>query len=265
MSAKKKRRPPQKGAGTKAADAKAEAPFYQPFAKLPAPNRKTAVEAAPAPRAPAPPPRKPKIDPIAEDSDDQLSFERLMSGVVPLDDTGVKRVSHTAEDVGARLAKYARTEAAQAEQRSEQDALARLHALVEEGSRFEVVDDGRHIEGRRRGADGGTIRRMRHGELPVDAKLDLHGMRVADARGAVEAFICDRRARGDRVVVLVHGRGRNSPGGQAVLRGEIAAWLSEGAAAKHVAAFSTAPPELGGEGAMSVLLAHPNDMHRGMR
>ena len=263
MSAKKKRRSPQKGTPTKAA--KAEAPFYQPFAGLPAPEKKAEGPAAPAPRAPAPPLRKPKVDTMAEEADDQLSFERLMSGVVPLDDTGVTRVTHAAVAVEARLAKYARTEGAIVEQRAEQEALARLHALVEEGSRFEVIDDGRRIEGRRRGVDGGMVRRLRHGELPIDATLDLHGMRAVVARDAVESFVCDRRARGDRVVVVVHGRGHNSPGGHGVLRGEIAAWLSEGAAAKHVAAFSTATPELGGEGAMSVLLAHPKDSHRGMR
>jgi len=39
-----------------------------------------------------------------------------------------------------------------------------------------------------------------------------------------------------------------------VLRGEIGAWLSQGPAARHVAAFATPPPALGGEGALLVLL-----------
>jgi DNA-nicking Smr family endonuclease len=131
--------------------------------------------------------------------------------------------------------------------------------LVEEGSSFEVVDDGRRIEGRRRGVDGGLVRRLRLGELPIDATLDLHGLRIADAREAVEVFVRDRRVKSDRVLLIVHGRGRNSPGGVGVLRGEVAAWLSEGKASTHVCAFVTAPEEYGGEGALCVLLANHSD------
>jgi DNA-nicking Smr family endonuclease len=39
-----------------------------------------------------------------------------------------------------------------------------------------------------------------------------------------------------------------------VLRGEIAAWLSQGASSRHVAAFATARASDGGEGAVYVLL-----------
>jgi DNA-nicking Smr family endonuclease len=38
------------------------------------------------------------------------------------------------------------------------------------------------------------------------------------------------------------------------LRGEIAAWLSQGRASHHVAAFATACPDDGGEGALYVLI-----------
>jgi DNA-nicking Smr family endonuclease len=39
-----------------------------------------------------------------------------------------------------------------------------------------------------------------------------------------------------------------------VLRGEMAAWLSQGEASRSVAAFATAANEDGGEGALYVLL-----------
>jgi len=192
---------------------------------------------------------------VDDDPDEALTFERLMSGVDPLEDGRARRVPTSQADVESGLAKYARTHGAREQEASEREALERLHALVDEGSRFEVQDDGRRIEGRRRGVDGGLVRRMRHGEIPVDATLDLHGMRVAEAREAVETFVRDRRSKGDRVVVVVHGRGRNSPAQQPVLRGEVAAWLSSGPASKHVSAFLTAPADHGGDGALSVLLA----------
>jgi len=53
----------------------------------------------------------------------------------------------------------------------------------------------------------------------------------------------------------VHVKGEHSPGRVGVLRGEIAAWLSQGTASAHVEAFATAQPEDGGEGAVYVLLA----------
>jgi DNA-nicking Smr family endonuclease len=61
-------------------------------------------------------------------------------------------------------------------------------------------------------------------------------------------------ARGERCVLVIHGKGEHSPGRQAVLRGEIAAWLSQGTSSQHVAAFATSGASDGGEGAVYVLL-----------
>jgi DNA-nicking Smr family endonuclease len=62
------------------------------------------------------------------------------------------------------------------------------------------------------------------------------------------------RARGERCVLVIHGKGDHSPRGAGVLRGEIAAWLSQGASSEQVAAFATAQRDDGGEGAVYVLL-----------
>jgi DNA-nicking Smr family endonuclease len=53
---------------------------------------------------------------------------------------------------------------------------------------------------------------------------------------------------------VVHGKGEHSPQGVGVLRGEMAAWLSQGASSQHVAAFASAAERDGGEGAIYVLL-----------
>jgi DNA-nicking Smr family endonuclease len=135
------------------------------------------------------------------------------------------------------------------------DARAQLHSLVAEGVRFEVTDDGERIEGRRIDVDPRELRRLRRGAYTIDGRLDLHGMSAGEARLAVEKFVRKKRSDGDRVVALIHGRGNHSPRGIAVLRGEIAAWLSQGPAAHHVAAFASAPPEDGGAGVVLALLA----------
>ncbi len=55
-------------------------------------------------------------------------------------------------------------------------------------------------------------------------------------------------------MLVIHGRGDHSPAGVGVLRGEIAAWLSQGRSSQHVAAFATAIADDGGDGALYVLL-----------
>lgn len=179
---------------------------------------------------------------------DAETFARYMAGVRALPDDRAHRIPRTASHV-ERAATTPLKEDPDAEAR------ARLRSLVIEGMRFETVDDGDRIEGRRLDVDPRELRRLRRAQYAVDGKLDLHGLGIEEARRAVEAFIRKRAQDGDRVVVVVHGKGGHSPRGQAVLRGEIAAWLSQGRAARHVAAFATAPDDHGGSGAVLVLLA----------
>lgn len=189
----------------------------------------------------------------ASDADDELSFHRLMAGVVPLDQAksrvpvtsaeGTKspRVRSTAEEMREK----ARVEAAQ--------VIDHLHQLVDDAARFEVQDDGVRVEGRRVDAPPSLVRGLRRGLLPIDARIDLHGMSAPDARERLLDFLRDKRAKGERCVLVIHGKGESVPGA-GVLRGEIAAWLSQGRAREHVAAFVTARDEDGGEGAVYVAL-----------
>jgi DNA-nicking Smr family endonuclease len=139
--------------------------------------------------------------------------------------------------------------------RSEADAVQEhLRTLVEGRSRFEVADDGQRVEGRRVDVPLDVLRALRRGRFPVDARLDLHGMRVQEARAQLELFLRTMRARGERCVLVIHGKGEHSPLGIGLLRGEISAWLSQGASSAHVAAFATAQSDDGGEGAVYVLI-----------
>jgi DNA-nicking Smr family endonuclease len=135
------------------------------------------------------------------------------------------------------------------------DARVALQNLVAEGARFEVMDDGERIEGRRVDVDPREVRRLRRGAYTIDARLDLHGMNAGEARRNVESFVRKRSGDGDRVIALIVGRGNHSPRGIGVLRGEIAAWLSQGPIAYRIAAFASAPEEEGGPGVVLALLA----------
>jgi DNA-nicking Smr family endonuclease len=184
----------------------------------------------------------------ADEREDELSFHRMMSGVVPLDQSKTGRVPVTSESQPSRIRASASDMRAKAEAEAA-EVLDHLHRLVDDGvARFEVTDDGRRVEGRRVDVAPSVLRSIRHGALPIDARLDLHGLRPDEAREKVLSFLKEKRARGERCVLVIHGKG------EGVLRGEIAAWLSQGRAREHVAAFATAREEDGGEGAVYVAL-----------
>jgi DNA-nicking Smr family endonuclease len=182
--------------------------------------------------------------------DDDFFFRRLMSGVVPLDEDKRGRVTS-----GATNAAKKPVVAPQTPQRDpDEDVRDRLMELVEGATRFEVIDDGKRLLGRRLDLSPSVWRAFREGQMSIDARIDLHGKTSDEARTAIDSFLKERRARKDRVALVVHGRGEHSPAGIGVLRGEIAAWLSQGRASQHVAAFATARADDGGEGALYVLI-----------
>ena len=123
--------------------------------------------------------------------------------------------------------------------RENEETRARLRELALGGARFEVRDDGVYLEGARLGTDAAHVRALRRGQIPVDARLDLHGLTSDEAKTALGTFLQEQRNRGERCVKIIHGKGSHSPGGQSILRGELSAWLSQGSGAEHVAAFSS--------------------------
>ena len=123
---------------------------------------------------------------------------------------------------------------------------------------FEVEEVGESISGRARGVSLQLLRALRAGEPPIEARLDLHGRRLADVARDLARFVATARGQGRRAVLLIHGRGRNSAPGGPVLRPAVWAWLRGPAAARAgVMAFASAHPRDGGAGATVVLLRRP--------
>jgi DNA-nicking Smr family endonuclease len=94
-------------------------------------------------------------------------------------------------------------------------------------------------------------RRLRTGQIPVEAAIDLHGLRVEEARDALGTFLHRALGRGSRCVRVVHGKGLRSPGGEGVLRHKVQRWLAR---REEVLAFASCLPQDGGNGAVYVLL-----------
>jgi DNA-nicking Smr family endonuclease len=99
------------------------------------------------------------------------------------------------------------------------------------------------------GAD--VARKLRRGVWAVQGELDLHGLRIEDAREALVHFIREAQKQGWRCVRVVHGKGLGSPGKTPVLKSRVHSWLMQKA---EVLAYVQAKPADGGAGAVVVLL-----------
>lgn len=98
------------------------------------------------------------------------------------------------------------------------------------------------------GLDRRTAERLRRGQMPVEARLDLHGHSRIRAYEALGRFIAGAYGSGLRCVLVITGKG----GG--VLRAGVPEWLAEPSLRGMILKTATARPEHGGEGALYVLL-----------
>ncbi len=94
-----------------------------------------------------------------------------------------------------------------------------------------------------------TLRKLRRSA--VQDSLDLHGNSGDAARKLLQEFLHEAVQNQLRCVLVIHGKGMNSMGGEAVLRMLTRNWLTQH---PQVLAFCTASPGEGGSGAVLVLL-----------
>lgn len=118
------------------------------------------------------------------------------------------------------------------------------------GEYIEPVDPLAILEFKRDGVQTGVYRNLRLGKYPIDARLDLHNMKVEQARSAVYQFVRDCMANDIRCALITHGKGegREQP---AQLKSCIAHWLPQ---FDEILAFHSAQKQHGASGATYVLL-----------
>ena len=168
-------------------------------------------------------------------SDDEL-FASAIAGAQPLDAKG-RRVASRADEETRRP-------------RVQKDT----HIDPTSDEHFDLRFSDQYIRGRSEGVSKETVDKLSRGEFAVRSHVDLHGMAFDHAKEVVDEFIAQCRKKGERCVLVITGKGRNSPGQVGVLRQGIPEWLARGPSARYVLAFVTARPCDGGEGALYVLL-----------
>ena len=136
----------------------------------------------------------------------------------------------------------------------EDEVVTHLHNLVAGSIDMDFTFSDEYIEGSISGISRNIMRKLKKGKFPIQAHIDLHGFTKKDAEAVVRRFLINSHHRGLRCVLIVHGRGLNSPDSIPVLKERLPVWLNRGPARKIVMAFSSAQPYDGGTGAIYVLL-----------
>jgi DNA-nicking Smr family endonuclease len=144
----------------------------------------------------------------------------------------------------------------------EREVLDHLANLVKGSIEMDIAFCDEYMEGAVKGFSPKMMKRLKGGEFPVQDYVDLHGLTKPEAREAVREFLLKSHHLGLRCVLIVHGRGHNSPDSFPVLKEGLPSWLASGPIRKIVLAFATAKPYDGGTGAVYVLLrAHKGSPH----
>ncbi|MGY6409985.1 MAG: Smr/MutS family protein [Alkalilacustris sp.] len=108
--------------------------------------------------------------------------------------------------------------------------------------------------------DARAYRRLTRGKLAPEARIDLHGMTLAQAQPALTAFLRGAQGRGVRLALVITGKGRGSaaegplPYRPGALRHEVPIWLQRAPLAALVQQVARAHPRHGGDGALYVYL-----------
>lgn len=137
-----------------------------------------------------------------------------------------------------------------------------LQDLLEGEIVFDVQVSGESIQGHVVGLDKKSFLALASGEHSLEARLDLHGMHAQQAFQALVPFFRTAWHKGLRTVIIVTGRGMNSPAGIGILRHKVSTWLTQDPFKRVVMAFCTARLCDGGSGSMYVLLRKYRKKHR---
>jgi DNA-nicking Smr family endonuclease len=178
----------------------------------------------------------------AQAEDDSELFLRAVAGARKIE-----------EETGAVPAAPKRTPAAKPTETASRESDFFLEAMKKIGT---TIRDGNATEqdvpvSERRSASS-RMRQLKRGTIRVSRELDLHGFLKDEALKQLERFIAEAYQRGLQAVLVITGKGINSPEGP-VLQGAVDQWLrTQGKS--MVAEFAPAPRDLGGSGAFVVFL-----------
>lgn len=116
--------------------------------------------------------------------------------------------------------------------------------------------------------DRKKVRKLRSGQVEIEARIDLHGMRQDEAHAALRAFLHRCIAKDQRWVLVITGKGKidsrdqdderpfdmTSRRDRGVLKRNVPRWLEEPDLRSLVVSYTTSAIQHGGEGALYIHL-----------
>lgn len=179
-------------------------------------------------------------DPVEEGADESLFFRAMQ---------GVEQIS------GAGRQIQPPPPPAQEPEDDGSDPEAKLMRQAMQGNvDFELELTDEYMHGFVRGLDSKIFQQLKAGRLSAEGHLDLHGQNADQALDSLLFFMRESYLAGRRMVLVITGRGKNSPKGLSILRQEVQTWLTREPLRRITLAFCTAQPRDGGAGALYILL-----------
>lgn len=183
--------------------------------------------------------RSPDRRPAQRPCEDEASlFREAVADVVPLPPSG-------------RIDPHRREPPVRPVQREIDERAALAASLSDEIDIDRYLETDSTLSFRRSSVGPDVVRRLRRGQWTIRGQIDLHGLRVHEAREALAAFLDEALRYEWRCVRVIHGKGLGSIGREPVLKAKVPRWLVQ---RREVLAFCQARPNDGGSGAVIVLL-----------
>jgi DNA-nicking Smr family endonuclease len=98
-----------------------------------------------------------------------------------------------------------------------------------------------------------VIRKLSRGRLPIDGRIDLHGLTQSEAHNLLFGFLARAHERGLRHVLVITGKGA-SRGSEGALKRAVPVWLSKPEFRFLISGYEDAARGHGGEGALYIRL-----------
>ena len=129
-----------------------------------------------------------------------------------------------------------------------------LQDIIDGKIEFSLAATDEYVEGHVVGLDLCVVGKLQAGQFSPEAHLDLHGLNAEQAFLSLVGFIKRSYLCGRRNLLIIPGRGKNSPSGVGILRERLQEWFTQEPFRRVILAFCTAKRVDGGPGALYVLL-----------
>lgn len=118
------------------------------------------------------------------------------------------------------------------------------------------IDPDDYLAYKQAGIQDGVYKNLRLGKYTIDNQINLSGLTLTDSALSIYNGILQSHKKGDRALVIKHGKGLESKPFPGLKKSYVNHWLRQ---MREVIAFHTAQPMHGGLGSTYVLLKkHPD-------